>query len=142
MPVFSSGVRLVAKLTPQGPAQAVWSPEAEAIHGPDGAGGGGSCVPSGWPDSRRLSTSTGPCGPICFGLWQSPQPMAVTRYFPRSTEAGADAVAALGAQPDASREAPASITPPQRIDRRFMTEISSPVVSIAGCNVLPGDAPS
>ncbi len=42
MPVLLSGVRFFVYVIPHGPAQAVIWPVVWAIHGPFGAGGGGS----------------------------------------------------------------------------------------------------
>ena len=58
---------------------------ADTIHGPCGAGGGGSLSLSGWPDSMRLMSGSGPFGPISHGVWQSLQPATVTRYLPRAS---------------------------------------------------------
>ena len=49
-------------------------------------------MPAGWPESIFVISGDGPCGPIVQGVWQSLQPIVVTRYFPRSIEAVATEV--------------------------------------------------
>src|SRR5215813_13591037 len=90
MPVSLSGVKLVAKATPQGPAQAV--PISFVVASTfrlasSGVHTGGGAV-SGWPESKRFASGSGtPPGPAIFGVWQSLHPPRVTKYLPRSTEA-------------------------------------------------------
>ena len=48
-------------------------------HGPSSFGGGGSFIPSGWPDSIRVISGSGPVLPIFIGVWQSLHPTTVTR---------------------------------------------------------------
>ncbi len=64
---------------PQGPDQAVRSQLAVAIQGPLPAGGVGRAESCGWPESSRLSSNSHPFGVIFLGVWQSPQPMVLTR---------------------------------------------------------------
>src|SRR3954469_14217831 len=88
-PVSPSDVRLAVKLTPQGPAHAVFVAETTISQGPAGSfGTGGMTTVSGWPESMRLASGSGPFAPIFIGVWQSPQPPVVTRYSPRLTAAG------------------------------------------------------
>src|SRR5690242_13090920 len=79
---------------PHGPANAVKGAAIDEFHGPEGFGGGGIFTASGWPDSIRVMSFSGPFGPIFHGVWQSLQPRMVTRYLPRST--GEFAAGALG----------------------------------------------
>ena len=44
-------------------------------------------ISSGWPDSIRDMSGSGPFGPSFNGVWQSWQPMMLTRYAPRCTAA-------------------------------------------------------
>src|SRR5262245_66244024 len=81
---------------PHGPAKAVLVAAVEAIHGPTGAGGGGSTSLCGWPDNARLISGSGPLGPICHGVWQSWQPEVVTRYRPRATLAALAGATVVG----------------------------------------------
>src|SRR5215467_6138889 len=88
VPVSLSGVRLAVKLVPQGPDQAVIVAPTEAIHGPGGSlGAGGIAISAGWPESMRVMSGSGPFGPSLSGVWQSWQPLVVTRYSPRLTRA-------------------------------------------------------
>ena len=89
MPVSLSGVKFMAKLTPQGPAKAVPVPFAVistfrlASSGVQ-AGCGAFC---GWPESKRFASGSGaPPGPGIFGVWQSLHAPRVIKYLPRSTE--------------------------------------------------------
>src|SRR5262245_41373887 len=84
-PVSASGVRLAVKLVPHGPDQAVIV--AETAVGQSGVAFGASpgANAAGCPDSMRDMSGSGPSGVICHGVWQSLQPIAVTRYLPRST---------------------------------------------------------
>jgi hypothetical protein len=82
--VLWSGVRFAEYETPQGPPNAELVPRPDQIHGPDGAGGGGTFIDSGWPESMRVMSGSGPFGPIFIGVWQSLQDMMSTRYFPRA----------------------------------------------------------
>src|SRR5688572_16206126 len=84
-PVSLSGVRFAVKLTPHGPDHAVFVAAAETIHGPSGFGAGGTAIFSGWPESMRLMSGSGPFEPTFQGVWQSLQPATVTRYFPRAS---------------------------------------------------------
>src|SRR5512134_2967259 len=77
-PVSASGVRLAVKLTPHGPAHAVFVAAPLTIQGPSGFGGGGSVIDSGWPESARLMSGSGPFGPTTHGVWQSWQPDVFT----------------------------------------------------------------
>src|SRR5215207_957456 len=58
-------------------------------------------------------SGSGPFGPILAGVWQSWQPMAVTRYFPRPTDPPVfSAVAAFAAAPvSGAVPAPAPVDP-------------------------------
>src|SRR5262245_13213513 len=107
IPVFSSGVRLIAYVVPKGPENEVKVAPTETIQGPDGGGAGGIFMASGWPDSMRVMSGSGPAAPIFQGVWQSLQPMSVTRYLPRSTRAppaaGLDWASASKATPSATR---------------------------------------
>ena len=106
-PVSASGVRLAVKLTPHGPACAVLVADDVISHGPAGSvGAGGITSASGWPDSMRLMSGSGPFGPSLNGVWQSWQPLVLTRYLPRAT--GVDASAAL-ARGDAVSTVAASV---------------------------------
>src|SRR5215467_10717953 len=87
-PVLSSGVRFAAKLTPQGPENAVPLAAIVISHAADGAAAPPAIGnDSGWPDSIRPMSGAGPFGPIFNGVWQSLQPPMVTRYPPRATRA-------------------------------------------------------
>src|SRR3954471_11858032 len=86
-PVSLSGVRLAVKLTPQGPANAVFVAAVWPIQGPDGGGAGGSTKSDGWPVNARVTSGSGPLGPIFQGVWQSLQPIVFTRWAPRSMRA-------------------------------------------------------
>src|SRR5687768_9735408 len=81
-PVVESGVRFAANDMPHGPACAVPSmpDHIQYVLLANALSTGGNCIPSGWPDRIRVSSTTGPCGVIVFGEWQSWQPMADTRY--------------------------------------------------------------
>src|SRR5262245_3031989 len=83
-PVSGSGVRLAVKLTPHGPANAVLVAAIETSHGPCGCGAGGISSDSGWPDSARDMSGSAPLGPSLNGVWQSWQPLVLTRYWPRA----------------------------------------------------------
>src|SRR5581483_10202036 len=97
MPVIRSGVMFAAYDTPHGPAHAVSVGLPETAQGLLGAtvGGAGIFICSGCPASSSVVSSSGPCGPIFLVVWQSWQPLMVTRYLPRSTcdEAAAGAEA-------------------------------------------------
>src|SRR5512145_3398650 len=84
-PVSRSGVRFAVKLTPHGPAQAVLVAANAATHGASSFGAGGSVMPSGWPDSARVMSGSGPFSPITHGVWQSWHAEVLTRYLPRAT---------------------------------------------------------
>src|SRR4051812_8452219 len=85
VPVFWSGVRLAAKDTPQGPANAVPLAAAVIIQRSEAATGAEVTANAlGWPESIRAMSGSGPLGPILSGVWQSLQPPTVTRYLPRS----------------------------------------------------------
>src|SRR5262245_5759243 len=86
-PVSLSGVRFAVKLTPHGPAHAVFVADMDPIHGPDGGGGGGITISAGCPVSARDMSISGPRGPIFQGVWQSLQPIVFTSCAPRSTRA-------------------------------------------------------
>src|SRR5690242_13056296 len=78
-PVLRSGVRFAVKLTPHGPAKAVFVGAADQVQpfSPDGRGG--TLTSSGWPESIRDISGSGPFWPIFHGVWQSLQPMIFTR---------------------------------------------------------------
>src|SRR5688572_7979056 len=79
---------------PHGPAHAVLVAAAATIHGPAGCGGAGNSIFSGWPESMRLMSGSGPLGPTFHGVWQSLHPEVVTRYLPRAAlSAGATVLA-------------------------------------------------
>ena len=79
-PVSLSGVRFAVKLTPHGPAKAVLVAAPSHSHGPGGsAGGAGIFRSAGCPVSARVMSGSGPFGPIFSGVWQSLQPIVVTR---------------------------------------------------------------
>src|SRR5262245_11118818 len=84
-PTSLSGVRFAVKLTPQGPANAVLVADEWPIHGPCAGGAGGITTAAGWPVSARVMSGSGPLGPIVHGVWQSLQPIVLTRWAPRST---------------------------------------------------------
>src|SRR5687767_8762928 len=85
-PVSASGVRFAVKLTPHGPDHAVFVPDETIIHGPSGStGAGGILSDSGWPESMRVMSGSGPFGPILNGVWQSMHAEVDTRYLPRAT---------------------------------------------------------
>src|SRR4051812_44988398 len=86
-PVSGSGVRFFAKLTPHGPANAVFVAEPCHTHRPDGGGGGGMITSCGCPVNARDKSGSGPRGPILNGVWQSLQPMVLTSCAPRCTRA-------------------------------------------------------
>src|SRR5512146_751684 len=69
---------------PHGPAHAVMDPVKAPTQGPTDAGGGGRVMSAGCPESIRVMSGAGPLAPIVHGVWQSLQPMAVTRYLPRA----------------------------------------------------------
>ena len=54
---------------------------------------------SGWPDSIRDMSASGPFGVMVFGVWQSWQPPPMTSILPRSICDCAVAGAAAGAGP-------------------------------------------
>src|SRR5262249_11029094 len=84
-----SGVKFMAKLTPQGSAKAVPVPSAvistfrlasSFVH----AGCGAFC---GWSESKRFASgSSAPPGPGIFGVRQTLHSPRVTKYLPRSME--------------------------------------------------------
>ena len=61
-PVSMSGVRLAVKLTPHGPANAVFVAAPLHVHGPAGFGGAGMTTSAGWPDKRARHVGLGPLG--------------------------------------------------------------------------------
>src|SRR5262249_26925542 len=78
-------------------------------HGPASSWGGGpSAEPSGCPERNRDSSDLGPAGPIVFGVWHAPQPMAATRYLPRWTRPLLGTSGVAGARPNT---AATSVTP-------------------------------
>src|SRR4030067_436621 len=90
VPVALSGVRFMAKLTPQGPYQAVkcWLVTATHLAGSApmiSLGSGGSLSAAGCPDSNLDESGIGPIAVMALGEWQSLQPPNVTRYSPRLT---------------------------------------------------------
>src|SRR5436309_423890 len=105
-PVSLSGVRLAVKLTPHGPAHAVFVAATCTIHGPDGGGAGGSSMSDGCPVRARDMSSSGPFGPIFHGVWQSLQPIVFTRFAPRSTRVFCWSVDGVGAWPAGGATAP------------------------------------
>src|SRR5215510_1166404 len=70
---------------PHGPEKAVLVAAPAQSHGPRGATAGSAPICSGCPDRNRDMSGSGPLGPILSGVWQSLQPITVTRYLPRST---------------------------------------------------------
>src|SRR5262245_65936086 len=85
-PVSESGVRFAVKLTPHGPDHAVVVAVVVTSHGASGTRAAVfTTTLSGWPDSMRLKSGSGPFSPIFSGVWQSLQPAIVTRYLPRAT---------------------------------------------------------
>lgn len=88
IPVSESGVRFAAQLTPHGPENAVIVMSPAHIHGISTLAGASIFITDGCPESILFMSGPGPCGPITHGVWQSLQPPTVTRYFPRSAEAG------------------------------------------------------
>src|SRR6188768_156598 len=84
-PVSGSGVRLAVKLTPHGPLNAVLVAAVTVIHAPLARFTGGMTKSCGCPESMRVMSGSGPCAPIFHGVWQSLQPMILTRYEPRAT---------------------------------------------------------
>src|SRR5262245_8384015 len=108
-PVSGSGVRLAVKLTPHGPANAVLVAALTDVHGPGGStGGGGNTMSAGWPVSERVMSGSGPRGPSFHGVWQSLQPMVLTRCAPRSMRAAFDGSGSAGASDTARAAAPDS----------------------------------
>ena len=111
------------KLTPQGPAQAVKVPATLPAQGPDGGGAAGIARPSGWPESIRERSCSGPFGPIFHGVWQSLHPPIVTRYSPRFTTAlPADGFGAASAAPPTTATAAAAHAAQMNV---FMCVVSS-----------------
>src|SRR5688572_13593077 len=104
-PVSGSGVRLAVKLTPQGPDHAVLVAAAVMTHGPAEGGGSGSSIFSGWPDSMRLMSGSGPAAPIFHGVWQSLQTEVITRYLPRATLPAASVALAASTKATPARAA-------------------------------------
>src|SRR4051812_17469822 len=84
-PVLLSGVRFAVKEMPHGPDQDVNVIELAAIHGASSFGPRVILMDSGWPESMRSMSGSGPFGPIFVGVWQSLQADVDTMYFPRST---------------------------------------------------------
>src|SRR4051812_44071675 len=82
-PVLRSGVRFIVYEMPQGPTNAVLVAALAHPHVPDNAGGGVSVIVSGWPESIRDMSGSGPLTPIFSGVWQSWQPVVLTMYSPR-----------------------------------------------------------
>src|SRR6516162_3644983 len=70
---------------PHGPEKAVLVAAPAQSHGPRGATAGSAPICSGCPERNRDMSGSGPLGPILSGVWQSLQPIIVTRYLPRST---------------------------------------------------------
>ena len=66
-----------------------------------GLNGGGTPSLSGWPDSMRSMSASGPFGPIFFGVWQSWQPPPMINILPRSTCDIAGAAAGTAPAPGA-----------------------------------------
>src|SRR5262245_55320258 len=124
-PVFWSGVRFAVKLTPHGPECAVLVGAEATIHCSEVSEAGAvitNC--SGWPDSMRDMSGSGPVGPILSGVWQSLQPPTVTRYSPRASRAPRESEAwAFRVEYAASVNAAANEVEPANImtDRFFMT---------------------
>src|SRR5882672_8779546 len=103
-PVSRSGVRLAVKLTPQGPDHAVFVAANAFCHGPSAiVGAGGITRVSGCPDNMRSMSGAGPVGVILSGVWQSLQPVTVTRYRPRAW--ASLATAAAGGSPARAKDA-------------------------------------
>src|SRR3982751_4478485 len=95
-PVSGSDVRLAVKLTPHGPAHAVFVADETTSQGSAGSlGTAGITSASGWPESIRLASGSGPLAPIFSGVWQSPQAPVVTRYSPRLTAGEGSAACAV-----------------------------------------------
>src|SRR5689334_15928764 len=87
-PVSLSGVRFIAKLTPQGPSHAPRWLLAMVSHFPSAIspfGTGATFSVEGLPDNSRDISASGPLGPNFFGVWQSLHPPTSVRYLPRST---------------------------------------------------------
>ncbi len=93
MPVSESGVRFAEKLTPHGPEKAVMLISPAQAHGGISITGRSIFIAAGWPESMSDISGSGPCGPIFHGVWQSLQPMAVTRYLPCATDGAETCVA-------------------------------------------------
>src|SRR5688572_32908852 len=87
---------------PHGPAHAVLVAAAATIHGPAGCGGAGNSIFSGWPESMRLMSGSGPLGPTFHGVWQSLHPEVVTRYLPRTSLSLADSAPACADETSAA----------------------------------------
>lgn len=98
IPVAESGVRFAAKLTPHGPLQAVMVMLPAAIQGGMRRAGAGIGIVAGWPERSFVISGPGPCPVMVHGVWQSLQPMVLTRYLPCS------AVAALAVVFEESEE--------------------------------------
>src|SRR5262245_63499783 len=88
-PVLRSGVRFIVYEMPHGPANAVFEPMLADVHGSLSLGASTTEIVSGWPDSMRDMSGSGPPGPIFHGVWQSWQPDVFTRYSPRFTRSTA-----------------------------------------------------
>src|SRR5438045_2122739 len=90
---------------PHGPANAVLVAAPDHNHGPCGFDAGSAPICSGCPDRNRVMSGSGPFAPILNGVWQSLQPITLTRYLPRSIRF----VAADALMPDHSVERPITI---------------------------------
>src|SRR6478672_2351546 len=109
---------------PHGPANAVLVAAVAITHPSGSSAGGGTLKFSGWPESIRDMSGSGPCGPIFHGVWQSLQPMILTRYAPRVTRS-ADEVLVDDALNAAAARAARTSTPNQT---RFIFFMSPNVV--------------
>src|ERR1051325_3399191 len=90
VPVLTSGERFAAKLTPQGPENAVFVGAVATAQRSDfsreSCAGEVIGICCGWPDSMRVrSGPIFPSGCWIHGVWQSLQPPIVTKYAPRAT---------------------------------------------------------
>jgi hypothetical protein len=72
---------------PHGPANAVSVDAPVKPQGLAGSsfGGGGITIDAGCPESMRVMSGFGPSEVMMRGVWQSLQPVVVTKYLPRST---------------------------------------------------------
>src|SRR5262245_54869825 len=131
MPVVSSGVRFAAYDTPHAPLHAVRSSVVCVEYGLPFASTNFATGPtfSGWPESDRSRSASGPFGPIFLGVWQSWQPPPITSILPRSTGDTAGAAgAAAGAGGEAGWLQPASATATgTNIDSRVARRVKKPM---------------